>query len=283
MFLSEKLKERIFKVQNKIIRLKERIQYPEDLLNFGNNQEKYLRTYHGGLGDALAFSTLPEEFYKQLGAKTFILKSTKFRNKEIYDLVFGCNPYVKGLKEGPWNAGDPPNLQFKNIENNMIKNIELQNGLKPKNIYPRVYYEPKYKNNLSNILLVDISSITINYDFKILRKLIKEIRSKNPGKELLKVNFKKISLSNQISKEVNDNSFYDGVMDIENIFDYSDKIASSYGIICLSSGVSHLSTALKFYARHLRIFCIMDYEWFYYHLQKGIYIFDNVEYVLFNQ
>ena len=281
MFLVEKLKERLFKTQNKIVRLKERIQYPEDLFNFGNSKEKYLRTFHGGLGDTLAFSTLPEEFYKQLGAKTYILKSTKFSNQEIYDLVFGCNPFVNGFKEGPWNAGDPPDLQFKNIENNIIKNVELQNGLIPRNIYPKIYYEPKYKNNLSNSLLVDINSNTIKYDFKTLKKIIKGIKEKNQGKELLKVNFKKNNLANQIITQDYDNSIYDGVIQVENIFDYCDKIASSYGIISLSSGVSYLSSALKFYAKHLKIFCIMDNEWYCYHLQKGIYIFDNVDYVIF--
>ena len=30
----------------------------------------YLKAWHGGLGDALQFSTLPEEFEKQQGRKT---------------------------------------------------------------------------------------------------------------------------------------------------------------------------------------------------------------------
>ena len=32
----------------------------------------YLKAWHGGLGDALQFSTLPEEFEKQQGRKTYI-------------------------------------------------------------------------------------------------------------------------------------------------------------------------------------------------------------------
>ena len=33
----------------------------------------YLKAWHGGLGDALQFSTLPEEFEKQQGRKTYIV------------------------------------------------------------------------------------------------------------------------------------------------------------------------------------------------------------------
>ena len=49
----------------------------------------FLKAYHGGLGDALQFSTLPEEFYKQEGRKTYIVEDAPFRNQEIYDLVWG--------------------------------------------------------------------------------------------------------------------------------------------------------------------------------------------------
>ena len=51
-----------------------------------------LGSYFGGLGDNLQFSTLPEEFFKQQGRDTYIVSETTFRNKEIYDLVWGCNP-----------------------------------------------------------------------------------------------------------------------------------------------------------------------------------------------
>ena len=48
----------------------------------------FLKAWHGGLGDALQFSTLPEEFYKQQGRKTYIVEDAPFRNPEIYDLVW---------------------------------------------------------------------------------------------------------------------------------------------------------------------------------------------------
>ena len=66
----------------------------------------YLKAWHGGLGDALQFSTLPEEFQKQQGRKTYIVSDAPFRNQGIYDLVWDKNPYVLGKKLGEWNAGD---------------------------------------------------------------------------------------------------------------------------------------------------------------------------------
>lgn len=74
-----------------------------------------LSAYHGGLGDNLQFSTLPEEFFKQQGRETYIWSRSKFRNPEIYDLVWGNNPYIKGIKDGEWNAGDTPEIGYKKL------------------------------------------------------------------------------------------------------------------------------------------------------------------------
>ena len=70
----------------------------------------YLKAWHGGLGDALQFSTLPEEFSKQQDRKTYIVEDAPFRNEGIYDLVWDKNPYVLGKKFGEWNAGDLPSI-----------------------------------------------------------------------------------------------------------------------------------------------------------------------------
>ena len=73
-----------------------------------------LGAWNGGLGDQLQFSTLPEEFYKQQARETYIADGSEFRNKEIYDLVWGKNPYIKGVKEGKRTAGDIPEIVVEN-------------------------------------------------------------------------------------------------------------------------------------------------------------------------
>ena len=98
----------------------------------------YLKAWHGGLGDALQFSTLPEEFSKQQDRKTYIVEDAPFRNEGIYDLVWDKNPYVLGKKFGEWNAGDLPSIPYRedgfleeNGTGNMIPNWEKFHGLKP--------------------------------------------------------------------------------------------------------------------------------------------------------
>ena len=102
-----------------------------------------LSAYHGGLGDNLQFSTLPEEFHKQQGRDTYIWSQANFRNQEIYDLVWGCNPYIKGIKDGTWTAGDTPEIGHKTLVSDCISNWEALHGLEPTNKYPKIYYEPE--------------------------------------------------------------------------------------------------------------------------------------------
>ena len=65
-------------------------------------KEIYIGAYHGGLGDNLQLSTLPELFSKR-GHKVYVPDGFYFRNSGIYDLVWGNNPYISGIKEGRWN------------------------------------------------------------------------------------------------------------------------------------------------------------------------------------
>ena len=129
----------------------------------------YLKAWHGGLGDALQFSTLPEEFEKQQGRKTYIVADAPFRNEGIYDLVWDKNPYVYGKKFGEWNAGDIPSIPYredgfleKNGTGNMILNWEKFHGLQPTNKYPKIYYEPEKDKGVNDLFIVDFTSTTVS-------------------------------------------------------------------------------------------------------------------------
>ena len=147
-----------------------------------------LSAYHGGLGDNLQFSTLPEEFHKQQGRDTYIWSQASFRNSEIYDLVWGHNPYVKGIKDGDWSAGDTPD-RHRVIESDCISNWEALHGLKPTNKYPKIYYEPKKISSFDNVILVDLSSISITYDSKEILDLYDVIKKTHDGMVFLGVEF----------------------------------------------------------------------------------------------
>lgn len=236
-----------------------------------------LSAYHGGLGDNLQFSTLPEEFFKQQGRETYIWSKANFRNPEIYELVWGHNPYVKGIKDGEWNAGDTPEIGHRNITGDCISNWEALHNLQPTNKYPKIYYRPKKIEQFSDSIIVDLSSISLSYDQNKIIELYDSIK-----KQYNKV-FYGIEFKNKINNKGSYTTYnvnVDAIIEIENIFVYVDIIYSSYGIISLHSGQSHLASAIKAdYNKNLEIFALMDEDSYQYQYNKGIFIFDNVNYL----
>ena len=241
----------------------------------------YLKAWHGGLGDALQFSTLPEEFYKQQGRKTYIVEDAPFRNPEIYDLVWDKNPYVHGKKAGVWNAGDLAEIPYQQLcmdgkgTGNMISNWELFHGLKPVNTHPKIYYEPEMHDGFKDVFIVDYTSTTIDYDQNELKRILEDTKKEYPDKRFLSVDFVKSVSSNSYDID------YDGYVEVESIFRYCDLIASSYGILTLSSGASHMSSAIKDYSPDLKSICVMSKKWYNYHKERGLFFFDNVDYVTY--
>ena len=216
-----------------------------------------LSAWHGGLGDSLQFSTLPEEFYKQQGRETYIWANAPFRNQEIYDLVWGKNPYVKGKKEGERNAGDLADYTNRDKTGDWIKDWEAVHGLKPTNSLPKIYYEPEKVEGFEDTILVE------------LQKMYSD-------KRFLEVTFSR-QLSNGKFNAYGTNC--DSVVEIDDIFSYCDVIGSSYGLIALSSGASHLSSAIKEYSPDLTSICLMEKEWYNRHVNKGnMFIFNNIDY-----
>ena len=233
-----------------------------------------LAAFHGGLGDNLQFSTLPEEFHKQQGRDTYIWSQASFRNQEIYDLVWGCNPYIKGIKEGDWSAGDTPD-RHRVIESDCISNWEALHGLKPTNKYPKIYYEPEKVSAFDNVILVDLSSISITYDAEKILKLYDVVKKTHEGMVFLAVEFtNKIKDATIIEPDVT------GIVEIESIFTYVDLIYSSFGMISLHSGQNHLASTIKNqYNNDLEIYCLMDDVEYQRQKKKGIFVFDNVTYL----
>ena len=234
-----------------------------------------LSAYHGGLGDNLQFSTLPEEFHKQQGRDTYIWSQASFRNSEIYDLVWGHNPYVKGIKDGTWTAGDTPEIGHKTIISDCIMNWEALHGLEPTNKYPKIYYEPKKIHGFDNILLVDLSSISITYDSKEILDLYDTIKKLHKDMMFFGVEFtNKIKDATIIEPDV------DNTILIEDIFTYVDLMYSSFGFVSLHSGQNHLASTIKNqYNKDLKVYCLMDDVEYVRQKKKGIFVFDNVTYL----
>ena len=243
----------------------------------------YLKAWHGGLGDALQFSTLPEQFSKQQDRKTYILGDAPFRNPGIYDLVWDKNPYVLGKKFGTWNAGDLPEIPYredgfleKNGTGNMISNWEKFHGLKPTNKYPKVYYEPEKDKGVKDLFIVDFTSTTVNDNDESLAKSLETIRNEYPDRKFVAVSFTDIDEKNDSSGDIK----FDGYIEVENIFRYCDLISSVYGYISVHSGGTTLSAALKEYSPELKSICILSESWYNEHqVVDNHFIFDNINYL----
>jgi hypothetical protein len=275
-------------------------------------EKKIIYVANGGLGDNLAFSTLPEEFSRQNNAKVYVHYKSKFRNKEIYDLVWGCNPYVIGKSQKIANAGSSLlNLVRYPKKFNAIQNAEVLHNLKLKNKYPKIYYNPKKIENLQKVFLVDISAVSIFYTKKEIykiQKVINRLKKKFVNHIFLNIQFKnkitskkKLSLAEKVKFIIktnfmpnsilafgqHDNHFYysqnlDGNIEINSIFEYCDMINSCSGLISLHHGQSHLSSAIKNqYSSNLKSFCIIQKKIYNFH-KSGMhsnYIFDNINYI----
>lgn len=271
------IRKKLSYTKSKIKRVYEKLSYPKDLFNFGKFDEKYIRSYHGGLGDWLSLSTLPEEFYKQKKIKTYLLKSAKARNKEILDLILENNPYILRRREGPWNLGDHPKFEYRNIFNNIIMNNEYLHGLNPVNKYPKIYYQPKKILGLNNAIVSDLNSITVSYKEQKTKDTIRGIKKNFPNKELILLNLKDNLVDINRKKQ---NKIFTGILQVRNIFHYCDILNSAFGYLSFCSGGSQLSAAIKAHSnKKLESLCLIDQEVYNFQEKKGIYLFDNINYL----
>jgi len=238
------------------------------------NKEIILCEFYGGLGDNLQFSTLPEEYTKR-GYDVYIHPRSVCSNKEIYDLVWGMNPYVKGIKDGNINAGtrtwwpsNVPQLE----ENSFIETMELRHGLEKTNKYPKIYYEPKIRDELKNTIIIDLNSK--NEANNILQNIGKY------KEEIAKIvnNESKIAVLNYTKIGFNNATFFDeyDVINIDNIYELCDVIASCSKYVCGFSGTACLASAIKKDNIEPNIHCLC-----YNRVQEHwcIFGFPNIDYI----
>lgn len=235
-------------------------------------------THAPGLGDHLQYSTLPEEFSK-LGKDFYLHKNCLYRNKEIYELIWKLNPYVKGFSEEPPNAGEEHFCNNKIVpsNSNYIHFIESRNGITSNNKFPKIYYKPKLIPELQNVCLIDMGSIGAVQQGAYINKV-----------NSLKEYFLKIINNDSTTKYINVNktnsnnhTFFSPVNEfynIESLFHYCDAIFSCKKIICAFSGILALSSAIKEKNNKSGIEVISGTEHLNYHLKYGFWIFDNITY-----
>lgn len=200
-----------------------------------------------GLGDQLQFSTLPEEFSK-MGYDFYLSNKIPFRNLEIKQLVWGCNPFVKGETDEPPNAGEEKYCdewkKIDKVKNNYIDVIESRHGINCNNQFPKIYYkfDEKRFERFKNSVIFDLDAMSIHkYYSENYNKTINEVMAKYDNYEQIyiqhKFQFNKLHL--QLNRR------FDGVYRINDIFEYCDIINICKVFVNLASGGNVLASAIR--------------------------------------
>jgi hypothetical protein len=236
----------------------------------------------GGLGDNLQFSTLPE-LYSKKGHKVYISNNNIVRNHEIYDLVWGCNPYVEGLSDKLPNCGNKDVI----LEHPcVVPAWEKFYGFGEVNKYPKIYYKCRVVDSLNNKILVDLGYSSVpnhvreyvkTYTISSVMNLMSNIF---PNRDLLQIKYQNNLKGDEFVAK--DNITLPGIDThiINNIFEYCDSIYSCYGFICLFSGASVLASAIKQNENQPLIY-VFQYPGFGSGYWHSTYFFDNITYVDF--
>jgi hypothetical protein len=233
----------------------------------------------GGLGDNLAFTTLPRLFH-EAGHQVYISKFNICRNKEIYNFCWKDNPYINGVAAGQYNAGSVAMAIEKEKTDTVVSAAEIRHGFEGTGRYPEIYYEPTKLKGWSDKVLVDLSAHTFfeqgidawyNKD-----NLFHLINTKIPRKDVYFVTFKNVnfkSLSDRFDFEKDE-------VEVESIFHYADLIHSCKELYCLPSGVNSMAAAVKNKSRSkVKINCFLHGTKQEYLDNYHFFIFDNVNYI----
>lgn len=211
----------------------------------------------GGLGDHLALSTLPEEWSKK-GYDVYLSYSNVHRNLEIYDLVWKCNPFIKGFIDGitsPFNESIQdydPNDENHLINMSFIQKIEADSGIfDTGNQIPKVYITTNKIPELENKTIVNFESISSKYEAQdVLEKLKRIIQENNIDQsDILELyvdkNINEFAHNFMELKDVSKIETNFPKYTINNIYQHADVINSCKNYITVLSGGASLAAALN--------------------------------------
>lgn len=244
-----------------------------------------LSAWHGGLGDQLQFSTLPE-LYTKKGHDVYIEENAPFRNMSIYDFVWGKNPHIKGRKLGKRNAGDIPELKRQKITGSFIRDWEIAHGFKGENDYPKIYVSPNILQGYESTILVDASVISTPYDSIALQNAVLSLKEEYKDKNFCKVLFSQnlnvpVSIQETRSGRHPHNGkvdyhdvYHDTEIYVKDLFDYYNVMYSADGLISLHTGASCMSSTIKNLKNSFLSICLVT-EWT---IGRDIFFLPNITY-----
>lgn len=196
----------------------------------------------GGLGDHLAYSSLPELLWEQKGIKTFISNKSIFRGKAICDFVWELNPYVTFTDEKGWFTYKPLDNNFHTMDEYFQNLFNLKGDGRPK-----IYYKPKLIEQLKGKTTIDPSfgptgKANGYFEPDFHKKFIEYLKN-NVGEFVLiahKHSDTKNNLQKLIKTELKPNCY-----NVTNIEELADVLFSADNRYLLYSGGASLSAALS--------------------------------------
>lgn len=242
--------------------------------------KKILYVNWGGLGDHLSFTTLPEAFNKQ-GFEFYISDKSVYRDPKFYDLIWGENPYVKGISSEEPNCGHTENWSCEkpvvfNHGFTINRNIEMLYGIDSNDNYPIIHTKPINLTEYNDYVLIDLNSVTFS-SYNLITIANHILDNKNE---------KFLVIAPTYSKSIVSDGFFNGLditpISTTSIFHYYNLIYSCKKIICLWSGGSVLAATIKNqYKPSLEIDCFKNYNQ---HPHFGLsdkshYWYDNINYI----
>ena len=248
--------------------------------------KKILYIDYGGLGDHLAFSALAELCDKN-GYDLYLSDKTKFRDNQIFELVWKSNPFFKGVTSEEPNCGHDGYTDLLadggyDLSLSVHRNFEIKIGfpdsmLDHKSVYPVIYYTPKKIDEYEDYILLDLNAVNTfgQYNLEIVKNHI--LQNKNEKFLVIAPNY---------ANSIVDYEFFNDLNAVEittkDIFNYCDLIFSCKKLICLWSGSSVLSSAIKNqFKKNLEIECFKNYT---NHESFGVgdkthFWYDNINYI----
>jgi hypothetical protein len=190
---------------------------------------------YGGLGDNLQFSTLPEMFAKR-GIETYISNENYCRNPQIYEMVWGMNPFVKGF------IYEPPNITVVDVEKsprvfemNTVQRAELLYFDAWEHNLPVIFYQPKPREDFANKMVLEFGFVTVNLT-KQLDRIKEHLAFITEGQE-------PVLLKNLVNKSLDIGDY--PTYEVKDIFELADILFSCRAFAGIESGAAVLCATVK--------------------------------------
>ena len=222
----------------------------------------------GGLGDHLIYSTLPELF-AQRGRRVYVSESTPTRNDEVRSLLYDQNPFIAGWTGRPPNAGTGRvgETLLQGIRSgSVIEWVELTHGLPVSNRYPRIYYQPRFRAELIDIVLVDPRSTSQPFPRDRFEWFVDRLGF---SREQLRIVWSKHS-GHHGSATLTDCAR----LEATSLHDYIDMIYSCLAYVGTESGGSALASAVRQDRKTPELYAMTTTK----NWNQHVYIFPNVTY-----